>query len=204
MTAQSVKESRSGAPGLRTWAAGSSEVVTNPQRLPETPADATTSRSHQWAALAGFGAVTAAAAVGGSLVGPGRPSVMAWYRALRKPPFTPPSGLFGPVWTVLYALIAVSGWRVWRRPDSPERSRALVLWGAQMAANAAWTPIFFGARRPAVALVDLVAQLATTAGYTARAARVDPPAAMLMAPYLGWTTFAGALNLEIVRRNAGR
>jgi translocator protein len=167
----------------------------------DAQAGGATSRSHPWAALAGFGAIATATAVGGALVGPGRPTVMAWYRTLRKPPFTPPSGLFGPVWTLLYALIAVSGWRVWRRPDSPERTRALALWAAQMAANAAWTPLFFGARRPTAALVDLGAQVAATAGYVAQAARVDTPAAALMAPYLGWTTFAGVLNTEIVRRN---
>jgi tryptophan-rich sensory protein len=105
------------------------------------------------------------------------------------------------VWTVLYATIAVSGWRTWRRPDSPERTRALRLWAVQMAANAAWTPIFFGARRPRPALADLTVQLAATAGYVATAARVDRPAAVVLAPYLAWTAFAGALNEEIVRRN---
>jgi translocator protein len=167
----------------------------------DAPPETVGTRPHAGAALAGFGAIATATAIGGAFVGPARPSVMAWYRALRTPPFTPPSGLFGPVWTLLYALIAVSGWRVWRRPDSPERTRALALWAAQMATNAAWTPLFFGARRPTAALVDLGAQLAATAGYTAAAARVDRPAAALMAPYLGWTTFAGVLNAEIVRRN---
>lgn len=158
-------------------------------------------RPHGWAALAGFAAVAAATAVGGSLVGPARPATMRWYRSLAKPPFQPPASVFGPVWTGLYATIAWSGWRVWRAPSSPERTQALVLWSAQMAANAAWTPLFFGARRTSLALADLVAQLAATTGYTARAARVDGPAAAAMAPYLAWTAFAGALNAEIVRRN---
>lgn len=158
-------------------------------------------RPHRWAALAGFAAVTAATAVGGSLVGPARPATMRWYRSLATPPFQPPAGVFGPVWTGLYATIAYSGWRVWRAPSSADRTRALALWGAQMAANAAWTPLFFGARRTSLALADLVVQLAATAGYTATAARVDRPAAATMAPYLGWTAFAGALNAEIVRRN---
>jgi tryptophan-rich sensory protein len=146
-------------------------------------------------------AVTAATAVGGALVGPSRPSTMRWYRSLDKPPFQPPASVFGPVWTGLYATIAVSGWRVWRQPDSPDRTKALALWSAQMATNAAWTPIFFGARKPIVALADLVGQISSTVGYTRSAARVDKPAAALMAPYLGWTAFAGVLNSEIVRRN---
>lgn len=164
--------------------------------------EGTEHRPHQWAALAGFAAITTATAVGGALVGPSRPSTMAWYRSLDKPPFQPPASLFGPVWTGLYATIAWSGWRVWRAPSSPERTRALALWGVQMAANAAWTPLFFGARKTKLALADLAAQLAATVGYTATAARVDAPAAATMAPYLGWTSFAGALNSEIVRRNS--
>lgn len=158
-------------------------------------------RRHQWAALAGFTAVTGAAAAAGVLAGPRRSESMRWYRSLAKPPFQPPAAAFAPVWTGLYAAIAVSGWRVWRRPDSPDRTRALRLWAAQMAANAAWTPLFFGARRTVLALADLSTLLPSAAGYTRAAARVDPPAAALMAPYLGWTAFAGVLNAEIVRRN---
>ena len=84
----------------------------------------TAARPHQWAALAGFAAITTATAVGGALVGPSRPSTMTWYRSLRKPPFQPPASVFGPVWTGLYATIAYSGWRVWRTPSSRERTRA--------------------------------------------------------------------------------
>lgn len=152
-------------------------------------------------ALAGFAAVTAATAVGGALVGPSRRETSRWYEALAKPPFQPPASVFGPVWTGLYAAIAISGWRVWRRPDSPERTRALVLWGLQMAANAAWTPLFFGARQTKLALADLAVQLAATTGYTTTIAALDTPAAALMGPYLGWTAFAGILNEEIIRRN---
>ena len=166
-----------------------------------TAAEPTPVRPHRWAALAGFAAVTTATAVGGALVGPSRPSTMTWYRSLEKPPFQPPASVFGPVWTGLYATIAYSGWRVWQAPSSPVRTRALALWGVQMAANAAWTPLFFGARKTRLALADLTVQLAATVGYTATAARVDRPAAATMAPYLGWTSFAGALNTEIVRRN---
>ena len=158
-------------------------------------------RRRAGAALAGFAAVAAATAAGGALVGPARPATLRWYDGLAKPPFQPPRQAFGPVWSVLYATIAVSGWRTWRRPDSPERTRALRLWGVQMAANAAWTPLFFGARRPRPALADLTVQLASTVGYVATASRVDRPAAAMLAPYVAWTAFAGALNAEIVRRN---
>jgi tryptophan-rich sensory protein len=160
-------------------------------------------RDHEAVAFAAFVGVVALAAVGGARVGPGpsNPRTERWYRRLRRPPFQPPAAVFGPVWTVLYAMIAASGWRIWRLPSNHRRSIALALWGGQMAANAAWTPLFFGARRPGAAMADLVAQLGLTSAYTAAASRLDRGAATLMAPYLVWTAFAGALNEEIVRRN---
>jgi tryptophan-rich sensory protein len=147
--------------------------------------------------LAAFAGITlAAAAWGARYSGNGR-----WYRRLRKPPFQPPAWLFGPVWTVLYATIAVSGWWVWRRRGLPEARGALGWWGAQLGLNAAWSWLFFGRRRPALALAELLALQAANLGYARSAARVDPKAAWLVAPYLGWVGFAGVLNEEIVRRN---
>lgn len=158
-------------------------------------------RAHQWLALAGFAAPVIGAAVLGSRFSPAQPEIRRWYRGLDKPPFQPPDAAFAPVWTALYASIAISGWRVWRTPSSPARTGALALWGTQLAANAAWTPTFFGARRPRAALGVLATQLTSAAAYAATAARVDRPAAALVTPYLAWSTFAGALNAEIVRRN---
>lgn len=124
-----------------------------------------------------------------------------WFRALRKAPVQPPDRVFGPVWTVLYGLIAYSGWRIWNAPHSPERNRALALWAGQLALNGAWTPLFFGARRPVAALVDVVALDATAGTYAATALRVDRPAALAFAPYLAWLGFATYLNGSIVARN---
>jgi tryptophan-rich sensory protein len=147
-----------------------------------------------------FGAVTAGAAILGTLAT--RTSVdSAWYRRLRKPPFQPPRRAFGPVWTALYAMMAASAVRIWNSPPSPERSRALRLWTTQLALNAGWSAIFFAARRPRVALVEITALLATIAAYARQAGKVDRGAAALIAPYLGWTAFATALNEEIARRN---
>jgi len=151
-----------------------------------------------WWALAGFaGAVAAAALVGGVTQKGSR----GWYRTLRKPAFTPPDWIFGPVWTGLYVLMAGSAWRVWRQPPSPARSRALALWGVQLAANAAWTPIFFGARRPAWALADLALLAVGLGAYINEARKVDRASAWMMAPYAAWSSFAAALNEEIVRLN---
>ena len=150
----------------------------------------------------GMGALCAGVALAGALTmrGRGAPD-KRWYRSLRKPPFQPPSRVFGPVWSVLYASIAYSGWRIWRAPRSPERTRALRSWATQLALNGAWTPLFFGARRPDFALADIVALDAAAAVYARDAARVDTQAAAVIAPYLGWLGFATALNEEIVRRN---
>lgn len=152
----------------------------------------------RWWALAGFAAAVAGVALVGGVAQKGS---RAWYRGLRKPGFTPPDWIFGPVWTGLYALMVGSAWRVWRRPASAERSRALGLWGAQLVANAAWTPLFFGARRPAWALADLALLGVGIGAYINEARKVDRAAAWMMAPYAAWSTFAAALNEEIVRAN---
>lgn len=141
------------------------------------------------------------AAVGAATMRGGGSPKSLWYRVLRKPPLQPPNRVFGPVWSVLYGAIAYSGWKVWRAPKSPERSRALALWAAQLGLNGAWTPLFFGARRPKLALADLAALDAAATAYAAAAAEVDRTAALVVAPYLAWLGFATYLNAEIVARN---
>lgn len=124
----------------------------------------------------------------------------AEYRRLRQPSWAPPGAAFGPVWTVLYLLMGLAAWLVSRRGGSAERG-ALRLWGVQLALNAAWTPLFFGANARGAALVDIVAMwvaiAATTAAFFAR----RTAAGALMLPYLAWVTFATALNFEVWRRN---
>lgn len=120
---------------------------------------------------------------------------------MRKPSFQPPPWVFGPVWTALYGTIAYSGWRIWRAEKSPERTRALALWFAQLGLNAAWTPLFFGAHRPRAAFADIVALDATATAYAAAAAKVDPRAAKVVVPYLAWLAFATALNGSIAAKS---
>ena len=123
-----------------------------------------------------------------------------YYAELRKPPWAPPPWLFGPVWTVLYALIGVAAWLVARRGGAGTRG-ALGLWGGQLALNAAWTPIFFGRRAPGPALVEIgvmwVAIAATTVAFFVR----RTAAGVLMLPYLVWVSFAAVLNFSIWRLN---
>jgi benzodiazapine receptor len=154
-------------------------------------------KSSFWA-LAGFGGLCALTALVGGRV---TRRNMSWYDKLDKPSFQPPRWLFGPVWTTLYGLMSLSALRVWRTPPSPARRRALGLWGGQLAANAAWSPLFFGAHRPRAALADMAAMGAGVAGYVNEARKVDSLAAWMMAPYLAWLGVAGALNTAIIRKN---
>ena len=155
-------------------------------------------KPRRWLALLGFGGACAAAALLGAYANAGS---KRWYRSLSKAPFNPPDWLFAPVWTGLYALMTASAYRVWRSPASQARTRALRWWGAQLVANAAWSRLFFGARRPRAALLDIGVLVAAIARYTGAAAAADRPAAWMMAPYGAWAGFAALLNQEIVRRN---
>jgi tryptophan-rich sensory protein len=157
--------------------------------------------AREYGPLIGFLGVTAAAAAYGSRFNPNTEhhATQRWYAARHKSRLNPPPAVFAPVWTTLYTLIAVAGWRVYRRPRSRARTRALALWSAQLAFNAAWTPLFFGKRQPKAALVDLAAMFAATAGFAATARNVDRTASRLMVPYLGWTAFAGYLNAVVAR-----
>jgi translocator protein len=161
-----------------------------------TPSPSTTRSA---LALTTFSTLVTAAAVAGRATTEQGQGV--WYRTLSKPSFQPPAWIFGPVWTLLYGTIAYSGWQVWKQPPSRERTRALTLWGAQWALNAAWTPLFFGLHRPRAALVDIVALTGAIVGYADASRRVSRSASRWILPYLGWTLFATALNTAIVRRN---
>lgn len=154
------------------------------------------------AALALMAGATLGAAVLGGLASPASSlRTRVWFRSLRKPPFQPPAKVFGPVWSTLYPMIALSGYRTFRAPPSIERGRALAWWGTQLGLNGLWSPLFFGWRKPVASLVDSAALLAATGQYVRHARRVDRVAAWMLAPYLGWLAFATVLNAEIVRRN---
>jgi translocator protein len=146
-------------------------------------------------ALAGFLALCfGVAALGGLATAR---SVGTWYQTLERPFFAPPDWLFGPVWTVLYAMMAVAAWRVWRLPATTERRWALVLWSAQLALNLAWSFLFFGLQAPGLALVDIVLLLGLIAATTMAFLRLDRPAGLLMLPYLAWVAYASILNAAI-------
>ncbi len=146
-------------------------------------------------ALAGFLAAVAVVAVVGGLAASQSRAV---YAGLEQPPWAPPSWLFGPVWTVLYVLIAVSGWLFWRAGGS----RAGFAWYAVgLVLNAAWTPLFFAAGAYTLALVEIVLLDVAVAVAVAVFWRRSRTAAVLQVPYLAWTLFATALNAAIVVLN---
>ena len=90
---------------------------------------------------------------------------------------------------------------MWRAPPSPERTRALVWWGAQLGLNVAWTALFFGQHAPRAALADIGALRVSIDAYISEAEHVDPAARWMMAPYSGWVSFATLLNADIARQN---
>ncbi|WP_370248916.1 TspO/MBR family protein [Nocardioides sp.] len=120
------------------------------------------------------------------------------YAALDLPPYAPPGWVFGPVWTVLYAMIAVAGWLAWR---SGGGRPAVVAWSVQLALNLAWTPLFFAADAYTLALVEIVLLLVAVAATVVVFRRTSRLAAGLMLPYLAWVAFATALNLGVVVLN---
>lgn len=146
-----------------------------------------------------FGLVVAVAAVGGLATSSG---LRDWYDDLDKAPWNPPSWVFGPAWTLLYALMALAAWLVAREGlDQRAAQVALGLYLAQLALNLAWSWLFFGARAPGWAFVD-IALLAIAIALTIVAFwRVSPTAAWLLLPYLAWVVFAATLNLWVVLRN---
>ncbi|MFN4099272.1 MAG: tryptophan-rich sensory protein TspO [Pararhodobacter sp.] len=134
-----------------------------------------------------------AAAATGAMFKPG-----VWYDRLNKPSWTPPPILFPIVWTTLYLFIAFAAMRVALIPGT---GQALALWGAQIAFNTLWTPVFFGLHRMRASLVVMAGLWLTVALTTLAFFQVDTFAGLLFAPYLLWVTIAGALNFSVMRLN---
>jgi tryptophan-rich sensory protein len=182
-------------------------------------------RRRDYAGLAAFIAINVAiSALGGWATAA---SVGTWYPALAKPAFNPPDWIFAPVWSALYLMIAIAGWRVWRRgtaqgsgaaqasgaapdgrstaPDARGAARevrlALTAYAVQLALNLSWSFVFFGARLIGPALVVIAALLAAIAVNALLFWRIDRWAGGLLAPYAAWVAFATLLNAALWRLN---
>ncbi|MGB5651819.1 MAG: TspO/MBR family protein [Sedimenticolaceae bacterium] len=124
-------------------------------------------------------------------------SVRGWYTTLSKPAFNPPDWVFAPVWTILYVLMAIAAWRVWRTENSAARLQALTVFGVQLALNLSWSILFFGFREVGLALADIVVLWSAIAFNAFLFWRIERLAGWLLFPYLLWVAFAAALNLSI-------
>ncbi len=124
-----------------------------------------------------------------------------FYAMLNRPPWAPPAWLFAPVWTVLYLLMAVAAWLVWRARGWGGARVGLALFIAQLACNALWTWLFFGWRTGGLALADIVLLDILIVATMVAFCRVHPVAAALMIPYLAWVSFATALTAAVWQRN---
>lgn len=137
-------------------------------------------------------------ALGGMVV---RSSIDVWYAGLVKPSFTPPNAVFAPLWLVLYVMMGIAAWRVWRAADRDTTRGPLTLFALQLALNLGWTVVFFGLHKIGSAVATIfvfdVAVIVTTLAFRP----VDRLAGLLMLPYLAWVAFATVLNIAIWRLN---
>jgi tryptophan-rich sensory protein len=198
--AHAAEERNEHSPSERATGPGSatrfSGTAIGPAR--KTPAAIPASGARRYLALAGWLLACFAAASLGGVFMPGE-----WYAALKKPAWNPPGWIFGPVWTALYTMMAVAAWLVWQRGGFVSQRRPLTLFLAQLALNAAWTPLFFGLHFPGLAFAELMLLWAAIAATLASFRGVSRAASWLFAPYLAWVSFAAALNFALWRLNAG-
>jgi translocator protein len=130
------------------------------------------------------------------------PQIPGWYASIAKPWFNPPNWIFGPVWTVLFIMIAIAAWRILSRdPATPGRTAALTMLYVNLALNASWSFAFFGANSPALGLVVIVPLLASILALIVLFRPLDRLSAAMMVPYAAWVSFAMLLNAAIWRLN---
>ena len=158
-----------------------------------------TRAGEKWLALGIAVAICFAAAGAGAWIT--TPALRDWYPVLRKPQWTPPNGIFAPVWTLLYLGMAVAAWLVWLRRHSHKVALPLSLFAIQLVLNVAWSVVFFGLHSTAGGAIDIVLLWLAIAATWVSFRRASALAGWLILPYLGWVTFAAALNFAIWQLN---
>jgi tryptophan-rich sensory protein len=147
-------------------------------------------------------AVVAALAV--ATLGATATDIGPWYYSLHKPSWQPPDWLFGPVWTMIYALTALSGVIAWRAATSRAmRQRIILLFAVNALLNVGWSELFFRFRRPDLALIEVVPFWLSIVVLVVVLAAVSSSASRLLLPYVAWVAFAAVLKLAVVRMNPG-
>lgn len=171
---------------------------TGPLSMPHSPGMTRPSLTEQSLALAAWmlasfitGAVGALASI----------DAAGFYAQLVQPPWAPPAWLFGPAWTVLFVLMSVAAWLVWREHGFARAGAALKLFGVQLVANALWSWLFFAWRQGALAFAEVIVLWLLIAATAWQFWRLHRLATLLLAPYLAWVTFAAALNFTLWRMN---
>jgi tryptophan-rich sensory protein len=124
-----------------------------------------------------------------------------WYKQIRKPSWNPPNKIFAPVWTVLYLLMAIAAWLVWKRYGVADAIVPLALFIVQLLLNAAWTWLFFGKHQLGTALIDIIVLWLVILTVIILFWGLEPLAGLLLVPYLAWVSFATFLNYTILRLN---
>ena len=127
-----------------------------------------------------------------------------WYAAIMKPSWNPPNWIFGPVWTLLYILMGISAWLVWKKAGFAGAGPALGLFIGQLALNALWSYLFFGMHRIDLALMEIVVLWLAILAIMVLFWRVHVTAGALFIPYLAWVSFASFLNFTLWRLNIGQ
>jgi benzodiazapine receptor len=129
------------------------------------------------------------------------PAIPTWYQSLHKPSFTPPNGIFSPVWISLYLLMGVSLYFVWQRQGHPRRKIALILFFLQLILNILWSALFFGLRSTLLGLIAIVFLWVAILFTIQNFLRVSKIGGLLLLPYFGWVSFAALLNLSLWNLN---
>lgn len=168
------------------------------ERQAPQPPMARSSAVHQGLGLAGW---LAGSFVAGGIGGSASINAAGFYGQLVQPSWAPPAWLFGPVWTVLFILMGVSAWLVWREHGFRGAGAALKLYVAQLVANALWTWLFFAWRLGGLALAEIAVLWLLIAGTMVLFWQLHRVAALMLVPYLAWVSFAAALNLALWRLN---
>jgi benzodiazapine receptor len=125
-------------------------------------------------------------------------AIPTWYAKLKKPSFNPPNGIFGPVWTILYALQGIAIYLVIYKPNHGVQ---LIVFIIQLILNTLWTPLFFGAKKLGLAFAEILLMLCFIIATIISFSLIDTPAAWLMIPYALWVAFASILNYKIWKLN---
>jgi len=153
------------------------------------------------AQILGLAGWLAASFIAGGIGGFASVNAAGFYGALVQPSWAPPPWLFGPVWSVLFVMMGVAAWLVWREHGFGGASAALKLFVAQLVANALWTWLFFAWRLGAIALAEIAVLWVLVAATMLSFWRLNRVAALLLVPYLAWVSFAAALNFSLWRLN---